>query len=149
MKAIIPLITIAFIFGIFFLFGAVQARKCRGLWFWQELYLRKKGRKAVGVILDKASSPSWWTIGREPQRNYKVVIEVESSGMETYRVLFKYMGDLLLDPLTTGLKVPVLIDPSDEQRVVVDFTEMDRLRKEGRSIESKKAEKRLGDLLRK
>ena len=149
MNHIIPFIPIVFIICVFFLFGAIQARKCRGLWFWQELYLQKKGRRAVGVILDKASSPSSWTIGREPQRNYKVVIELESPERGTYRVLFRYMGALLLDPLTAGLEVPVLIDPSNHERVFVDFSEMDRQRKEGRVRESKKAEKRLDDLLKK
>lgn len=120
MKAL-PIVIVALVVGVFgLMFLWFDRRRHDGFWLWQRRALRRRGLRGRGVVLNSVDRGRVRVVNGKYIHRYDLVVEVTLDGADPHRASVSH--DAFMPNLTCreGDSVPVLVDPADRKRVLID-----------------------------
>jgi len=147
MKWFAILAPVVIVAGTAFLILYFMRRHAGGFWPWQRWWMRRNGRRATGVVLNRVDRGGVRVQNKSYVNRYDLVVEVTLEGEQPYRV------SVTLDAYTheghtvEGTELPLLVHPRDRQRVLIDFDTIGERREERQRQELEEAERKRRALL--
>jgi hypothetical protein len=144
LPALAPVVALTLFIGYF----VVRDRLMMGgFGVWERRRLSREGRRAEAVVLsrlDRGASKVDSKLFR-----YELVLEVRPAGAAPYRVPFTFLGTRFDATGARGDTLPVLVDPADPKRVMVDLDAVwaarDARRASARDAEAERQRARLDE----
>lgn len=138
---IIPLLLIM-------LAAVIYARFQNGFWFWTEIFLRHKGIRSNGIVVESVRREINLSSGNVPKSSYTVVVDVRDprSGLD-FRTGFKCIDYIITEKYRKGSVLPVLIHPT-KKYAILDITEMSKKKKRDRMMYEQEQERKIERLMK-
>lgn len=118
--AITPVAVLWFV--LLMIFSADRRVNC-GFWIWQRESFRRTGLKGTGVVLESIERGAGWTSPKHFQA-VESVVEVTVPGQPSFRV--SITRDVSKWTTDKGKTFPVVVDPKNHERVMIDLKEIKR-----------------------